>query len=235
MSVTLFNPIHWLCLRLTSKLCSPTSPSPKSWTFWLWSDLWRHQWPLGQISDHVWKVNVQDYRMALKPKRPPPPTECVTRQCGKVKSYCSLSVEVLFSLLLSCPCCLGVGRGRRLHRRCAAPNIAAGTRPDPSTTYKTLGNLPINGLSELQPLPPDPPSPRFRNQTRHNTPEPNGARVNRRHSFGADPPLRMANTFRQILLPFEVSEDGPAPTTSSFSSTDMSKWSGSLGGSSANK
>ena len=43
MSVTLSMPIHWLCLRLTSKLCSPMSPSPKSRTFWLWPDRWRHQ------------------------------------------------------------------------------------------------------------------------------------------------------------------------------------------------
>ena len=53
MSVTLSMPIHWLCLRLTSELCSPMSSSPKSQTFWLWPDLWRHQWPLGQISHHV--------------------------------------------------------------------------------------------------------------------------------------------------------------------------------------
>ena len=38
---------HWLCLRLTSTLCSPMSASPKSRTFWLWPDLWRHQWPPG--------------------------------------------------------------------------------------------------------------------------------------------------------------------------------------------
>ena len=94
MSVTLSMPIPWLCLRLTSKLCSPMSPSPKSRTFWLWPDLWSHQWPLGQIWDHVWKFNVQGYRMVLNfgtrpvvweitggPNRPPPPpTECVTRQ-----------------------------------------------------------------------------------------------------------------------------------------------------------
>ena len=50
MSVTLSMPIYWLCLRSTSKLWSPMSPSPKSRTFRLWPDLWRHQWPLGQIS-----------------------------------------------------------------------------------------------------------------------------------------------------------------------------------------
>ena len=50
--------IHWLCLRLTSKLCLPMSPSPKSRTFRLWPDLWRHQWPLGQNSQHVWNVHV---------------------------------------------------------------------------------------------------------------------------------------------------------------------------------
>ena len=33
MSVTLSMPIHWLCLRLTSKFYSPMSPSPKSRKF----------------------------------------------------------------------------------------------------------------------------------------------------------------------------------------------------------
>ena len=47
MSVILSMPIHWLCLRLTSKFCSPMSPSPKCRTFWLWPDLWRHWWPRG--------------------------------------------------------------------------------------------------------------------------------------------------------------------------------------------
>ena len=27
--------------------------------------LWRHQWPLGQISHHVWKVHAQGYRISL--------------------------------------------------------------------------------------------------------------------------------------------------------------------------
>ena len=49
MSVTLYMPIHWLCLRLTSTFYSPMSPSPKSWKFWLWPDLWRYQWHLGQL------------------------------------------------------------------------------------------------------------------------------------------------------------------------------------------
>ena len=53
MSVTLSMPIHWLCLRLTSKFYSPMSPSPKSRKFWLWPGLWRHQWPPGQIFDLV--------------------------------------------------------------------------------------------------------------------------------------------------------------------------------------
>ena len=39
MSVTLSMPIHWLCLRLTSKFYSPMWPSPKSRKFWLWPDL----------------------------------------------------------------------------------------------------------------------------------------------------------------------------------------------------
>ena len=47
MSVILSMPIHWLCLRLTSKFYSPMSPSPKCQTFWLWPDLWRHWWPRG--------------------------------------------------------------------------------------------------------------------------------------------------------------------------------------------
>ena len=47
MSVTLSMPIHWLCLRLTLKFYSPMSPSPKSRKFWLWPDLWCHQWPPG--------------------------------------------------------------------------------------------------------------------------------------------------------------------------------------------
>ena len=48
MSETLSMPIRWLCLSLTSQFCSPMSPSPKSRTFWLWPDLWRHSWPRGQ-------------------------------------------------------------------------------------------------------------------------------------------------------------------------------------------
>ena len=32
---------------------------PEKSTFWVWPDLWPHQWPLGQISYHVWKVHVQ--------------------------------------------------------------------------------------------------------------------------------------------------------------------------------
>ena len=66
MSVPLSMPIHWLGLRLTSKLCSPMSPSPKSRTFWLWADLLRHQWTLCQISHHVWKLHVQGYSMAFE-------------------------------------------------------------------------------------------------------------------------------------------------------------------------
>ena len=58
MSVTLSMPIHWLCLRLTSKFYSPMSPSPKSRKFWLWPDLWRHQWPPGQMFDLVRVVHV---------------------------------------------------------------------------------------------------------------------------------------------------------------------------------
>ena len=42
MSETLSMPIRWICLSLTSKFCSPMSPSPRSRTFWLWPDLWRH-------------------------------------------------------------------------------------------------------------------------------------------------------------------------------------------------
>ena len=66
MSVTLSMPIHWLCLRLASKFYSPMSPSPKSRKFWLWPDLWRHQWPPGQIFDLVRVVHVQGYRMAFE-------------------------------------------------------------------------------------------------------------------------------------------------------------------------
>ena len=44
-SETLSMPISWLCLCLISKFCSPMSPSPKSQTFILWPDLWRHWWP----------------------------------------------------------------------------------------------------------------------------------------------------------------------------------------------
>ena len=47
MSETLSMPIRWLCLSLTSKFCSPMSPSPKSQTFWLWPDLWRYWWSRG--------------------------------------------------------------------------------------------------------------------------------------------------------------------------------------------
>ena len=39
--------IRQLCLSLISKFCSPMSPSPKSRTFWLWPDLWRHWRPRG--------------------------------------------------------------------------------------------------------------------------------------------------------------------------------------------
>ena len=66
MSVTLSMPNRWLCLRLTSKFYSPTSPSPKSRKFWLWPDLWRHQWPPGQIFYLVRVVHVQGYRMAFE-------------------------------------------------------------------------------------------------------------------------------------------------------------------------
>ena len=66
MSVTLSMPIHWLCLRLTSKFYSPMSPSPKSRKFWLWPDLWRHQWNPDQIFDLVRVVHVQGYRMAFE-------------------------------------------------------------------------------------------------------------------------------------------------------------------------
>ena len=59
-------PIHWLCLRLTSKFYSPMSPSPKSRKFWLWPDLWRHQWPPGQFFYLVRVVHVQGYRMAFE-------------------------------------------------------------------------------------------------------------------------------------------------------------------------
>ena len=34
--------------------------------FLLWPDLWRHQWPLGQIFDLVRVVHVQGYRMAFE-------------------------------------------------------------------------------------------------------------------------------------------------------------------------
>ena len=66
MSVTLSMSIHWLCLRLTSKFYSPMSPSPESRKFWLWPDLWRHQWPPGQMFDLVRVVHVQGYRMAFE-------------------------------------------------------------------------------------------------------------------------------------------------------------------------
>ena len=56
MSETLSMPISWLCLCLTSQFCSPMSPSPKNRTFSLWPDLWCDQWPLDQISHHVWKL-----------------------------------------------------------------------------------------------------------------------------------------------------------------------------------
>ena len=65
MSVTLSMPIHWVCLLLTSKFYSPMSPSPKSRKFLLWPDLWRHQWPPGQIFGLIRVVHVQDYRMAF--------------------------------------------------------------------------------------------------------------------------------------------------------------------------
>ena len=66
MSVTLSMPIHWLCLCLTSKFYSPMSPSLKSRKFWRWPDLWRHQWPPGQIFELVRVVHVQGYRMAFE-------------------------------------------------------------------------------------------------------------------------------------------------------------------------
>ena len=66
MSVTLSMPTHWPCLRLTYKFYSPMSPSPKSRQFWLWPDLWRHQWPPGQIFDLVRVVHVQGYRMPFE-------------------------------------------------------------------------------------------------------------------------------------------------------------------------
>ena len=66
MSVTLSMPIHWLCLRLTSKFYSPKSPSTKSRKFWLWPGLWRYQWPPGQMFDLVRVVHVQGYRMPFE-------------------------------------------------------------------------------------------------------------------------------------------------------------------------
>ena len=70
MSVTLSMPIHWFCLRFTSKFYSPMSLSPESRKFLLWPDLWRHQWPPGQIfwpcsgssrtglSNGIWNVEI---------------------------------------------------------------------------------------------------------------------------------------------------------------------------------
>ena len=39
---------------------------PKSRKFWLWPDLWRHQWPPGQLFDLVPVDHVQGYRMAFE-------------------------------------------------------------------------------------------------------------------------------------------------------------------------
>ena len=66
MSEALSTPIHWHYLRLTSKFCSPMSPSRNRRTFRLRPDLWRHQWTLGKISHHVWEVHVQGYRTVFE-------------------------------------------------------------------------------------------------------------------------------------------------------------------------
>ena len=51
---------------LNIEILLPMSPSPKSRKFWLWPDLWRHQWPPCQIFDFVRVVHVQGYRMAFE-------------------------------------------------------------------------------------------------------------------------------------------------------------------------
>ena len=51
---------------LTSKFYSSMSPSPKSRKFLIWPDLWRHQWPPGQIFDLVRIVHVQGHRIAFE-------------------------------------------------------------------------------------------------------------------------------------------------------------------------
>ena len=59
--------IHADSLALfASKFYSPMSPRSKSRKFWLWPDLWRHQWPPEQIFDLVRVVHVQGYRMAFE-------------------------------------------------------------------------------------------------------------------------------------------------------------------------
>ena len=97
MSVTLSMPIHWLCLRLTSKFYLPMSPSPKSRKFLLWPDLWRHRWPpdqifylvrvvhvQGSISNGVWNLEigpvVWEISGGLLCPPPPPPAGRVTNQ-----------------------------------------------------------------------------------------------------------------------------------------------------------
>ena len=95
-SSTLFIPIYWLRLRLTYIFCSLTPSGPNSLTFWLWPDLWRQQWPPGQISHLFWKFmyraielrlnfgnqtsSLEDHRGGDTPPPPSTPTKCATCQ-----------------------------------------------------------------------------------------------------------------------------------------------------------
>ena len=63
MSETLSMLIRWLCLSLTSKFCSPMSPSPKNRAFWLWPELWRHWWSRVHLKNH--RQFFQGFQMPL--------------------------------------------------------------------------------------------------------------------------------------------------------------------------
>ena len=104
MSVTLSIPIHWPCLRLTSKFYSPMSPSPKGRKYLLWPDLWRHQWPPGQKSHYdvirspyvflpiTFERNELETELELVPQCSSPQGASTDMQHDLLRSHCDLDL-----------------------------------------------------------------------------------------------------------------------------------------------